>query len=252
MRFLTWLLLIFMPVAAEAATPPPLQGDAEAVRRIELMYRQLGGRERWAAAQSMTIHYRQLSSLNRPGEGPEYAWRDLTRPRERLEWVRTDANGTKISFGRGNDEQRGWRRRPDGQVVETPADQLQAELKFWERDFYTMFKRMAAGDPTIRFSYTAPNRIVMTDPTGAELGWWEIDNAGWLLRWGTTDGDGEAFDWWYGPYKQYGDISFPAWGVSTKFLIRFEYLDFRISTKPFPEEVLSDPLTPPSSKLLLR
>lgn len=252
MRLPITLLAALLAAPLRAEPLLPLQGDPEAVARIEKMYSQIGGRGIWADAKSMTIRYRQLSSGTRPGEGVEYAWRDMTRPRERLEWVRTDALGTRTNFGRGNDESRGWRRRPDGSIVESRPEELKADLKFWERDYYTMFKRMAAGDPSIRYRFIPPNRIEATDSGGQLLNWWDIDSAGWLLQWGTTDSDGSPINWYYGPYKKYGRIAFPAWGISPQFLIRFEYVDFRISPKPFPEQVLADPINPPSPKLLAR
>jgi hypothetical protein len=251
MRLLLLLLTMLVALPAHAQLPV-LQGDAEAVARIEKMYRHLGGREPWAAMRSMHIRYRQLHSGGRQGEAEELAWRDMTAPRERLEWVITDHAGVTTNFGRGNDENSAWRRRPDGTRVDRTAQDLKLIKQFWHRDFYTMFKRMAAGDPGIRYGYIAPNRIVMTDPSGGALGWWEIDAGGWLLQWGTADDDGSPLAYFYGPYKSYGNIAFPAWGVSAEGTLRFEYLTFEISPAPFPEEALRDSAKSPGRELRLR
>jgi hypothetical protein len=242
------LLLVAAPVAAQPL--PALQGDAEAIARIERMFARLGGRPAWAGARSMYIHYRQLSSAARPGEGEERAWRDIASPRERLEWHRTDYDGQRRTWGHGFDDAGGWRR--EGEALRRYApDEHAASLAFWQRDFYTMFRRMAAGDPVLRYRFTAPHRIEVTDPAGAALGWWDIDQGGTLLRWGAADSDGGPLSYIYGPYKAYGAIAFPAWGSSSDGLYRFEYLDFAIGPRTLPDAIIRDGMTPVPAGLQL-
>lgn len=242
------LLLVAAPAAAQSL--PALQGDAEAISRIERMFVRLGGRPAWAQAQSMYIHYRQLSSRNRMGEGEERAWRDISRPRERLEWFRVDYEGQRRTWGHGFDGEGGWRR--DGETLRPyTAEEHATNRAFWQRDFYTMFRRMAAGDAALRYRFTAPHRIDVTDAAGAVQGWWEIDQGGTLLRWGAGDTDGSALSYIYGPYKAYGAVSFPAWGSSSDGLYRFEYLDFAIGPAPLPDRLFRNGLTPPPAGLRL-
>lgn len=252
MRVLFALLLLSFATVVRAQPQPALQGDAEAVARIERMFARLGGRERWGRARSMYIHYRQLSSRQRAGEGEERAWRNLAEPGERLEWVRTDYQGRTAGWGHGFDRASGWRRE-GGAMRAYSAEEHRRILDFWGRDFYTAFRRMAAGDPAWRYRFTAPHRIDVTEANGGAVSWWEIDQGGTLLRWGTTDDDGTAqLSYIYGPYRAYGPIAFPAWGTSSDGLYRFEYLDFAISPEPLPQEALRDPARPPRRDLRLR
>jgi hypothetical protein len=252
MRLLLALLLLSFATLADAQPLPSLQGDPEAVARIERMFARMGGRGPWARAQSMYIHYRQLSSGARPGEGEERAWRDIARPGERLEWRRTGYDGRESAWARSFDAQGGWRRTDAGIRLFTAEEHRQA-VDFWQRDFYTAFRRMAAGDPAWRYRFTAPHRIDVIDAAGAVVGWWEIDQGGTLLRWGTTDDDGTSqLSYIYGPFRTYGSIAFPAWGTSSDGIYRFEYLDFAISPDPLPEEAFRDPATPPRGDLRLR
>jgi hypothetical protein len=118
-----------------------------------------------------------------------------------------------------------------------------------------MFRRMAAGDQALSYRFTPPNRIDVTED-GENIGWWDIDRAGTFLRWG-LDRNAEAYgsqplSYVYGPYKKFGDISFPAWGASSDGLYRFEYLEFMVSPKPLPDEVFLDPSKQPPAELRLR
>jgi hypothetical protein len=109
-----------------------------------------------------------------------------------------------------------------------------------------MFRRMAAGDAELRYRFAVPNRIEVSDAAGAALGWWDIDQGGTLLRWGTTDDDGvDQLSYIYGPYKAYGAIAFPAWGSSSDGLYRFEYLDFAIGPRPLPDALFRDSAAAP-------
>ena len=249
------LLSFFLSLASLAqATPlPQLRGDAEATARIERMLDRMGGRERWAAAKSYYIKYRQLHSGRRVGEGEERSWRDVSSPRERLELWRTDYEGRTINWGHTFDKRAGWVRQPEG-LRQYSAKEHSDITGFWKQDVYTMFRRMAVGDQALTYRFTAPNRIDVSEG-GKAIGWWDIDRGGMLLRWGVDEGNPYitgSLSYIYGPYKKFGDISFPAWGASSDGLYRFDYLEFLVSPEAIPEAVFHDPGTPPPAELRLR
>lgn len=249
-RFLILAAAAFTPAITSAQSLPSLSGDPEAVQRMERMLESMGGRQAWASARSLFLHYRQLSSGRRPGEGEQRAWRDLGEPRQRLEYLRTDPSGTLQAWAGGFDPEGGWQRR-DGAVTPQPAAEHKDDVQFWPREFYTQFRRIAAGDQGLRYRFTPPNRIDVFNPDGLPIGWWDIDAAGNLLRWGATTTDGVLLSYVYGPYRKYGAIAFPAWGTASDGTYRFEYRDVAISPKPLPAEVLRDRATAPRRDLRL-
>ncbi len=233
-------------LAAPAAGQPlaPLNGDAEATARIGRMLERMGGRAYWARVRGIYIRYRQYRSGPWVGQGEERAWRDLGEPYERLEWrFDLDGGGQRVS-AHGFDPQSGWRRR-NGVIQAMTAEAHRGVVAFWTHDFYTMFRRMAAGTPEVRYRFSAPNHIEMTGADGEALGWWDIDAAGNMMRWGATDETGEALSYVYGPFKTYGRIAFPAWGASSDGQFRFEYAEFVTGAEPFARDLLADPATPP-------
>lgn len=250
MRSVLFALFLSLASLAQAAPLPDLRGDAEATGRIEKMLGRMGGRERWADAKSIYIHYRQLSSRQRAGDGGERAWRDISKPAERLELWRTDYEGRTQNWGHVFNEHNGWVRGAEG-LRDYTAEEIGRITNFWRRDFYTMFHRMAAGDPALSYRFTSPNRIDVSEG-GKEIGWWDIDRGGMLLRWGAQDYDGDELSYVYGPFKQYGDIAFPAWGASSDATFRFEYVEFLVSPKALPDAVFLDASKQPPAELRLR
>lgn len=248
-----FLIALFLSLAsmAQAAPLPQLRGDAEATARIEKMLARMGGRERWADGKSIYIRYRQTHSGRRAGDGGERGWRDVSKPGERLELWRTDYEGRSQNWGHAFNERTGWERQPEG-LRDYSAEEMQRITTFWRRDFYTMFHRMAAGDPALTYRFTAPNRIDVSEG-GKDIGWWDIDRGGTLMRWGATDDDESGqLSYVYGPFKKYGDIAFPAWGSSSDGLFRFEYLEFLLSPQPLPDAVFLNPSQQPPAELRLR
>jgi len=251
MRVILCALLLSFASILQAAPLPQLRGDAEATARIEKMLGRMGGRERWAETKSLYIRYHQFDSGRRGGEGEERAWRDVSLARERLEQWRIDIDGQSWNWARSFDAQGGWIRQAVG-LRRLTQEEHGRRLRFWGRDFYTMFRRMAAGDTALIYRFTAPNRIDVSEG-GKDIGWWDIDRGGALLRWGTLTSDGLGeLSYIYGPYKRYGAIAVPAWGASSDGLFRFEYLEFQASPRPLPDSVFLDPSKQPPAELRLR
>ena len=251
MRLVLFALFLSLASLVQAAPLPQLRGDAEAAARIERMLERMGGRERWAEAKSLYIRYRQLHSGRRVGEGGERGWRDVSKPGERLELWRTDYEGRTQNWGHSFNAHSGWVRQPEG-LRQYSTKEMADVTTFWKRDFYTMFHRMAAGDAALSYRFTAPNRIDVSEE-GRDIGWWDIDRGGMLLRWGAVDDDNVGqLSYVYGPFKQYGNIAFPAWGASSDGLFRFEYLEFLVSPQSLPDEVFLDPSKQPPAELRLR
>jgi hypothetical protein len=233
-RLLVILLLTALmvsPVQAEER----LQGDPEAVAAVERMLERLGGREVWA--RTRTIHLVYEGWRTDPDEPiVERAWRDLTRPTERVEF---DARSFK--FTRVFTEDSGWVARDNDRRIMTP-EELSSNQAFWRFDFYTMIRRFAVADAELRLSFQAPRRVVVTGADGADLGWWEIDGTGQPIRWGATD-QGEVLEYVYLPVRKFGNINFPAGGAATDGFWRFQYLTVEVS--PYPAKVsLSLPENP--------
>lgn len=232
-----------------AAAQEDVRQDAEALRRIDAMFDQLGGRNRWAEARSLYLHYRQWPAGDIARFQEEFGWRDFREANERLEWRWTNEAGEEVERGRGFADGVMWRRGADG-YAEIEGRERDDYLAFWEFDFYTMFSRFARGDETLVLRYAGEDRIEVASLDGQALGWWEIDAHGNLMRWGAVFNDEEELSYVYGPYQDYAGIAFPAWGVSSDGHYRFEYADVQISAAPLRAEVLDAPDTPLDDELL--
>jgi hypothetical protein len=253
MRLIFFALFLSLASVAQPAPLPKLNGDAEATTRIEKMLARMGGREKWAKTRTYYIVYQQYHSGRRMGVGEERSWRDVSVPGERLELWRTDYEGHTPRCGHAFNKRSGWIRQPEG-LRDYSSQELADNLKFWKRDVYTMFHRMAAGDAALSYRFTAPNRIDVTEG-GENIGWWEVDRGGTFLRWGVDNlnpYNPGSLSYIYGPYKKFGDISFPAWGASSDGLYRFEYLEFLVSPNALPDAVFDNPAAEPPAELKLR
>lgn len=242
---LALVLAAFSSLCAAQSTGhqlPPLQGDAEAVTRLERMFTKLGGRSTWAAARGIYVKYRQYRSDPLPAVGEEHAWRDIGAPSERLEWKFAPDGGTETFSARSFTREKGWRLNAEGRREMTP-DELNRFHGLWSRDFYTMFRRIGAGDPALHYRFIAPHRIEVFASDTLQ-GWWTIDAGGNILQWGTTGTTGQALSYSYGPIKTYGRIGFPAWGVSNDGMFRFEYVEIELGSKPLPASIFERPYEP--------
>jgi hypothetical protein len=235
-------------VAFQAPAAPA--SDPQAAARFEAMFAKIGGRAAWAEARSLYLHYRQWPTGQYARLQEERAWRDLVEPKERMEFHWRDADGKLQQRGRGFWDGRMWRRREG--VTEIEGKELADFLAFWSRDFYTMFRRIARNDADLKHRFVAPNRIETTDAAGRALGWWDIDEHGNLMRWGSTFNEEETLSYVYGPVRDFGAIAFPAWGASSDGTFRFEYADVQISSQPLPDAVFASREQAPPENIRLR
>jgi len=203
-----------------------LQGEPEAVALAERMIERLGGAAVWA--RTRTLHLVYEGWRTEPDEPViERAWRDLTRPAERIEF-----EGRSFEYVRVFSEDAGWHSR-NGEVAPLPEDQVAASRAFWPRDFYTMIRRLAVADQALHLRLVAPRRVIIEAHDGSELCWWEIDRTGQPIRWGSRDGD-EALEYVYLPVRSFGNVNFPAGGAATDGFWRFVYTTVDVSPAAMP------------------
>ena len=220
------LVLLLVAPTLPSAAQDRLQGDPEAVERVELMLERLGGQEVWARTRSLYLVY---NGWRTDPDQPviETAWRDLTRPRQRMEF-----EGRTFKVVRALSEDGGWMSR-NGELTPIDPDELRADLEFWPYDFYTIIRGFAVADPNLRLSFEPPRRVVVRSATGEDRGWWEIDSTGQPVRWGAYYED-EKLEYVYLPVKEFGNINFPAGGAATDGFWRWEYDVVDASPDPLP------------------
>jgi hypothetical protein len=228
------LVLASMVVAAGVACAADrLQGDPQAVASVEAMLERMGGREIWARTRSLHLEYRVWRTD--PDETmTERAWRDLQEPNQRIEF---DSPSEPVTWA--FTPRSGWVSR-EGTVKEISAAGHASAVGFWPADFYTMIHRLAVADPGVVLAFVPPRRVRVDSAEGVELGWWEIDSSGQLLKWGSVS-DGEQLEYVYGPLKTFGEISFPAWGSAVDGSWRFEYANVSVDPAPIPAPLLDRP-----------
>ena len=218
---------------ANAYAADRLRGDPQAVEAIEAMLERLGGRDAWVRMR--TLHLKYHVWRTDPDEKlVERAWRDLKEPNQRIELDSPSAPVT-WAFTAGY----GWVMR-DGAVKDISSAGHASAVEFWPFDFYTMIRRFADADPALVLRFEAPRRIRVESGSGADLGWWEVDSTGALLKWGSVS-DGETLEYVYGPLRAFGEINFPAWGAAVDGSWRFEYADVSVSPMPIPAALLDRP-----------
>lgn len=221
--------------ALASAQAQDLKGDADAVDAVRLMIDRLGGEEVWSNARSMHLVYEGWRT-EPPEPVVEEAWRDLAEPYQHAVF---EGRSFETKFSMTPDAS--WlsltgRHRPF-------TDEEHGEnLAFWDFDFYTIIRNLAAGDERITLRTGAGGRVLIEGPGGADWGWFEIDAAGQPVRWGAVYGGDEPLEYLYGPVKSFGNVNFPAWGTASDGSWRFDYLTIDVSRDPIPFEI-----TPPRS-----
>ena len=223
MRIFTFLLAIasILPVHAE-----PLQGDAEAVALVEKMIDRMGGSAIWS--RTRTLHLVYNGWRTNPDEAMiEHAWRDLAKASSRTEF-----HARSFTVIRVFTPETGWL-KINGEVRAMTEQEHKNNIAFDPKDFYTMIHRFATGDQDLRLAFEEPKRVRVSAAAGQDLGWWEIDDSGQVLRWGAED-EGEQLEYVYLPFRQFGNISFPAGGAATDGFWRWTYDVVEVSIEPIP------------------
>ncbi|GJM08262.1 MAG: hypothetical protein DHS20C11_05380 [Lysobacteraceae bacterium] len=209
------VLLLSVPANAQ------MSGDSEALERVELMVERLGGAAVWSRTRTLYLVY-DAWSLDPAQPVVEYAWRDLTEPREHMRYQRRTG-----SFERVFDGSAGWHKR-DSVRRDLSAEEVEQSNEFWPRDFYTMIRRLAIKDSDLVLRWQQPNKVYVDDQGGTALGWWVIDDTGQPVIWGTMY-DNEPLEYLYMPVVSYGVINFPEGGTAVDGGWRFTYRKVDVS-----------------------
>ena len=224
-RNLACVFAIFV-AAIPSAAAQRLKGDAEAVAAVDRMIDRLGGKDIWTGARTLYVeYYGWRTAPNEPVV--ERAWRDLQEPFQHVVFEGRSFE-TKFSMT----PKASWLTRISGQQRFT-SEEHAVNLEFWNYDFYTIIRNLAAGDERITLKMSADGRVLIVGPDGADWGWFQIDGTGQPIRWGAPDGDG-SLEYIYGPVKSFGNVNFPAWGTARDGFWRFEYVSIDISRDPIP------------------
>lgn len=224
---------LFSIGAAGAESPADLKGDAKAVERIGLMIDRLGGAEIWSEAESLYLEYEGWNAS--PAQAVvEHAWRDFREPNERIVF---EGRRSDTTFHMTREES--WLTFSERMPRVFSAEEHDANLDFWNFDFYTILHNLARGDERITLRFEEPRTVRIEGPRKADWGWFEIDDTGQPVRWGASY-NGDPLEYIYGPVTAYGNINFPAWGTASDGSWRFQYRVVDISRSPIDVD-----LTPP-------
>ena len=125
--------------AAGPASAEGLKGDAEAIAAVDRMIERLGGKEIWTGARTLYVEY--YGWRTEPNEPVvERAWRDLQEPYQHVVFEGRSFE-TKFSMT----PRASWLNRVSGDR-RFNEDEHAANLEFWDFDFYTIIRNLAAGD----------------------------------------------------------------------------------------------------------
>lgn len=225
--------ILFFTTALIAATPgvalAELKGDPEAITLANQMIESIGGAEIWSNAR--TLYIVEHSRHPRYGDGlvAEF-WRDLQVPQETF-----TIENERVKFAKGWTAEGGWTLR-QGELVSKNKDEVSAdEVDYWYGEIYVMYHRLAKGDPTIRVSMGEEERqfIAWDERNESKLGTFWLNVDGDMYRWRHGD-ESEPVEYIYGPKKQFGDISFPAWGTMFDGSWSFSYEEVKVFDTPPP------------------
>jgi hypothetical protein len=229
--------LALAAIGAEArATTAGVQGDgAGAVQRL---LDGMGGRAIWARARALRVT-EEAHSIRASGPARTVFYRDLEQPR--IRWETTSGDGTSITV---ITPAGGWLQT--GSVVTSlPDARVASFVSLWPKLIYTLYRRLATGDPSLTVAMEGERRVRLSD-RGVAIGWIEVDRDGHLVKWAAMDNGtvlpGE--EWVYGPHRQFGPISMAGWGTRVDGTYRFSYLEFAPSSDPHPASLFARPTLP--------
>ena len=206
------------------------QSNNEAWQVANRMLENLGGREVWASARTLYVRERAFpASLAGPIKA-EF-WRDLEVPA-----YRSLIEGPSIRRETRWSEKGGWVNR-NGVQSELTADAITANISDWRQEPYVMYHKLAVRDSSLHLELANDNRLeIFDEQNGKLLCWFVVDASGALLIWGNIY-EGEVSEHVYGPLREFGQVSMPAWGTSTTGSWRFEYEDVVPMAEPLDIEL---------------
>lgn len=217
-------LSFIVALSSAAAFAGELKGDPEALARVDVMLGQLGGKALWAKTRS--LYTMERARHPRYGDGIVATfWRDLESPAERAE-----IKHAKLDVQYAWNREGGWV-LSDGHVRDYDADEIAARVDNWASEIYTLFHRLAAGDPALTVKSLDHNGFRVLDENLEKIGDFRLTADGALYYWQQYGNDPVAFI--YGPNKAFGEVRFPDWGTAVDGSWGFYYVQVLPSPKPF-------------------
>lgn len=223
-----FLVAMLVAVHVDSLTAQ-LKGDDDAIAMAEQMIESIGGAETWSSAR--TLYIVEKSRHPRYGDGliAEF-WRDLQLPQETF-----TIENQNVKFAKGWTSEGGWT-YSQGELKPKSKDEVSAdELDYWYGEIYVMYHRLAKGDPTIRLEKGEEEGqfIAWDERSNIKLGTFWLNVDGDMYRWRHGD-ESERIEYIYGPHKNFGDISFPAWGTMYDGSWSFSYEEVKVFQTPPP------------------
>jgi hypothetical protein len=202
-----------------------LEGDAEALARVERMLDGIGGRDVWANARSLYTMERARHPAYGDGIVATF-WRDLESPGE---YARLSHDKIDVKYAWNEDG--GWIRRNE-ELRDFDDNELKERLYYWPREIYTLYHQLAKGERSLTVKDIEHNGFIVLDEEGEQIGEFRLTPSGDLYYWAQAGGD-DPVAYVYGPHKDFGNVDFPDWGTSTDGGWGFYYLQVQPSPKPF-------------------
>ena len=229
--FMITLVFTFLNISAQDKNLN-LIGDSTAVALVENMIYEMGGKSLWKRSRHLYIE--QHGWFTKPsGAAVEKTWRDLKEPNRRMYISRRFKETTHVFT-----PEYSWIKR-DGDLEYLSKDQHASFIRGWPNGSYNMLSRFAQGDQNIVLKYEAPYKVIVFDKSGKELSYYEINDQGHMMKWGTNHPSGVVVEYVYGPPKDFGNIKFPAWGTSVDGYWRYNYVSVILSMDPIDSELLA-------------
>lgn len=172
----------------------------------------MGGAEAWRRARGLRIAARHFES-DEPEPYDNLILMALDEPRMRFEGrsgvmnrIRAVANG------------RGWRISEIRPVGPMTAEQVEADLRWWEAHAYRNIRRLALGDPDLTLRLAADGRLELLRPDGSQLMWYRLNRAGEPVAFGTEDNPQGSV---LGPLEpRRGGVRLPVFATNTQGVFR--------------------------------
>lgn len=223
---LPFLFLISSPLNNTQAQN--LKGDKDALVMVENMFKNIGGVEVWKNAQSIYVELLGYYSKEEEPWEEEY-WMSLTEPYGRFVLKRTTGDQIIAWTPKG-----GWDQN-EGRLATMDKDRHSFELSYWKRQAVVIFHRLANGDSGIKvgkggneFSFN-----VVDSKSGDFLVSFVLNKKGEPIKWKAKIEDRE-FEHVFGPMKNFGNVSQPAWGATPSGVWRYDHYKVSLSNETPP------------------
>jgi hypothetical protein len=215
-------LVPFLVASLNQVAVAELKWDVKAVSLANELVESIGGKDLWSGIRSLHVIERSRS-VRGDGIIGEF-WRDLQIPQER--YTLTNRHGLVSEFWW---DSRGVWQNVNGESNDSLPAELHAEVaSYWAGEIYVMYHRLAKGDQSLFLKLDDDHSFTVFDKQAdRRLGTFWVNDDGELYRWRHDDGT----EYVYGPYRKFGDISFPDWGSQVDGSWSFYYVEVRWSAE---------------------